>query len=307
MLFPLIASILWVIALALIFGFTPETVADGLIRALTPKDSLRRQTRQVRQGRKKRRLYKTLLQLRTALTATGKRQQFAAVCFTSLLLFVAGAVLAILLHNLFLLPALAAAFALLPFFYTARMLTFYETQTKEELETALAVITTAYIRTDDILSAVRENLLYIKPPLRSVFEAFEGEASAVTSSTKTALTHLRDALDHEIFREWCDTLIRCQDDRTLKDTLQPIVAKLTDVRIVNTELSTMLASARSEYWFMVALVAGNIPLLYLLNRDWYLTLLYSTPGKAVLGICGAVILVTALLMMRYTKPIEYKR
>ena len=80
--------------------------------------------------------------------------------------------------------------------------------------------------------------------------------------------NLKEKVDDEIFREWCDTLIQCQDDRTLKDTLQPVVSKLTDVRIVNSELKTMLSPARNEYWFMVALVVGNIPLLYLLNKDW---------------------------------------
>lgn len=69
----------------------------------------------------------------------------------------------------------------------------------------------------------------------------------------------------------------------------------------------MLSSVRNEYWMMVALVAGNIPLLYFLNREWFDTLMYATPGKIVLGICGAVILVTALFMMKFTKPINYKR
>ena len=111
----------------------------------------------------------------------------------------------------------------------------------------------------------------------------------------------------EIFREWCDTLIACQDDRTLKDTLLPVVSKLTDVRIVNNELKGLLAAARNEYWVMVALVVGNIPLLYVLNKDWFHTLIYETSGKVVLGICGVVILVTALFMLKFTKPIEYKR
>ena len=124
---------------------------------------------------------------------------------------------------------------------------------------------------------------------------------------KRALYNLKEKLDDEIFREWCDTLIACQDDRTLKDTLLPVVSKLTDVRIVNNELKGMLAAARNEYWVMVALVVGNIPLLYVLNKEWFHTLIYETSGKVVLGICGVVILVTALFMLNFTKPIEYKR
>ena len=157
------------------------------------------------------------------------------------------------------------------------------------------------------MAAVRENIRYIKPPLRDVFKSFEGEATAISSNIKRALYKLKDKVDNDIFKEWCDTLIQCQDDRTLKDTLLPVVAKLTDVRIVNNELKTMLSSAKNEYWFMVALVAGNIPLLYFLNKDWFATLIFTVPGKLVLGICGVVILITALFMMKFTKPVEYKR
>lgn len=57
---------------------------------------------------------------------------------------------------------------------------------------------------------------------------------------------------------------------------------------------------------MVALVVGNIPLLYILNKSWYSTLMDTIPGKLVLALSGVIILVTAMMMMKYTKPIEYK-
>ena len=93
----------------------------------------------------------------------------------------------------------------------------------------------------------------------------------------------------------------------LKDTLLPIVGKLTDVRIVNNELKTMLGEVQKEYLTMVVLVIGNIPLMYMLNKDWFDTLMFSLPGKAVLAVCGVVILVTFAFMLKFTKPIEYKR
>lgn len=307
MIFSVISSVLIIISIVCLFGLTPERVTDDLMKLITPNDTMRDRSRNLRGNKKKHRLYRTLVKMKTALAVTGKSKQFTIVCFLSLALFAAGAILSVLIKNLFLMPVLSAAFALLPFFYIANTLSYYEKRTKEELETTLSIVTTSYIRSDDIVSAVRENLSYIKPPLREVFCAFEGDATAVSSNIKRALFNLREKVDDEIFREWCDTLIQCQDDRTLKDTLLPIVAKLTDVRIVNTELKTMLSSARNEYWFMVALVVGNIPLLYLLNKDWFHTLLFTTPGKLVCGICGMVILITALFMMKFTKPVEYKR
>lgn len=307
MIFSIISSVLLIVAIVCFLKLTPEQVSDDIIRIITPNDSLRDKARNMRGNKKKHPIYKKLIRMKTALSVTGKSKQFTLVCCAALILFAGGAILSVLINNIFLLPVLSVAFALLPFFYTTSTLSYYEKHTKEELETTLSIISTSYIRSDDILSAVNENLAYIKPPLREVFQAFVGDATAVSSNTKRALMNLKDKIDDEIFDEWVDTLIQCQDDRTLKDTLQPVVAKLTDVRVVNNELRTMLASVRNEYWMMVALVAGNIPLLYFLNREWFETLMYTTPGKVVLGICGMVILVTALFMVKFTKPIAYKR
>lgn len=307
MILQVITSIFLIIAIAIFFGLTPERITDDLMNVITPNDTMKDKAKNLRGNRKRHRLYKLLVNIKGTLASTGKSRQFTIAICASVVLFGAGVILSILINNLFLMPVLAVTLAMLPFLYITNTLSYYEKQTKEELETALSIITTSYERCDDIVQAVRENTQYIKPPLREVFQSFEGEAMAVTSNIKSALYNLREKIDNEIFREWVDTLILCQDDRTLKDTLHPVVQKLADIRIVNNELATMLASARNEYWMMVALVVGNVPLLYLLNKDWFHTLIDTVPGKAVCGVCALVIFITAIFMKRFTKPIEYKR
>ena len=152
-----------------------------------------------------------------------------------------------------------------------------------------------------------ENIDYLKPPVRGIFESFLAETTSITPDVQMAIVHLKEKISYTIFEEWCETLQSCQNDRTLKDTLMPVVAKFTDVRLVNSSLKTMLAEARREYYLMVLMVLCNIPLLYCLNRDWYNALMHTMLGKIVLAVCGTVILVTALLMHRITKPVEYKR
>ena len=110
-----------------------------------------------------------------------------------------------------------------------------------------------------------------------------------------------------VFEEWCDTLISCQDDNQLVNTLMPVVKKLADMRLVNNELKVTVSENKREYYVMVLMVLGNIPLLYLLNKDWYAALMNTTFGKITLAICGVVILFTAFKMMKYTKPVEYRR
>ena len=47
--------------------------------------------------------------------------------------------------------------------------------------------------------------------------------------------------------------------------------------------------------------------VYFLNKDWFNALMFTTLGKLVLAICGLVIIVTAVLMLRFTKQIEYRK
>ena len=294
-------------ATVILLELTPERITNDLMKFISPQQTLRDKVLIAKGKKKSKKLTAEILHIKEALDATGKGKQFALACAASILLLVAGCIVAVIIDNYFLIPVLAVAFASLPFFYVKSTIGAYDRHVKEEMETALSIITTSYVRSDDILGAVQENITYLKPPIRGIFQSFVGDAMMISSDLKTALRNLKEKISDSIFEEWCDTLIACQDDRTLKDTLLPVVAKLTDVRIVNNELKTMLSEVKKEYWMMVFLVIGNIPLLYMLNESWFEALMFTVPGKIVLAICGVVIFITAMFMMKSTKPIEYKR
>jgi Flp pilus assembly protein TadB len=307
MFYSIVSSLLLIGAIILLLSLTPERITNDMMRVIFPEQTLRDKIR-IAQGKKKtHKLTVELINIREALIATGKGSQFTIVCATSLALFIAGGVFSVLIDNLFLAPIISIAMALIPFIYVKSSLSYYDKHIKEELETALSIVTTSYVRSDDIVAAVSENISYIKPPIRDILKGFVTETTIINSDIKAALRHLKQRIDNQIYREWCDTLISCQDDRTLKSSLLTVVNKLTDVRIVNNELKTMLYEPRKEYFTMVALVVGNIPLLYMLNKNWYNTLMNTLVGKIVLALTGVVILITAAFMMKYTKPIEYKR
>lgn len=303
----LICFLLLAVGAVLLLKLTPERITGDLMRFISPKQTLRDKVL-TRKGKKKsRKITVELRRIKDALEQTGKGNQFAVACAASLLLMIVGCVIAIMIDNPFLVPVFAIAFAMIPFIYAKRTVAYYDNHVKEELETALSIITTSYVRTDDIVSAVKENIQYLKPPVKDIFAGFVAENMMISSDVKQSIRHLKEKVNNSIFAEWCETLIACQDDRTLKDTLMPIVTKLTDVRIVNNEIKGMLSSARIEYYMMAGMVVGNIPLLYFLNKDWFNALMFTTLGKLVLAICGLVIIVTAVLMLRFTKQIEYRK
>lgn len=303
----LICFLLLAVGAVLLLKLTPERITGDLMRFVSPKQTLRDKVL-TRKGKKKsRKITVELRRIKDALEQTGKGNQFAVACAASLLLMIVGCVIAIMIDNPFLVPVFAIAFAMIPFIYAKRTVAYYDNHVKEELETALSIITTSYVRTDDIVSAVKENIQYLKPPVKDIFAGFVAENMMISSDVKQSIRHLKEKVNNSIFAEWCETLVACQDDRTLKDTLMPIVTKLTDVRIVNNEIKGMLSSARVEYYMMTGMVVGNIPLLYFLNKDWFNALMFTTLGKLVLAICGLVIIVTAVLMLRFTKQIEYRK
>lgn len=303
----LICFLLLAVGAVLLLKLTPERITGDLMRFVSPKQTLRDKVL-TRKGKKKsRKITVELRRIKDALEQTGKGNQFAVACAASLLLMIVGCVIAIMIDNPFLVPVFALAFAMIPFIYAKRTVAYYDNHVKEELETALSIITTSYVRTDDIVSAVKENIQYLKPPVKDIFAGFVAENMMISSDVKQSIRHLKEKVNNSIFAEWCETLVACQDDRTLKDTLMPIVTKLTDVRIVNNEIKGMLSSARVEYYMMAGMVVGNIPLLYFLNKDWFNALMFTTLGKLVLAICGLVIIVTAVLMLRFTKQIEYRK
>lgn len=55
------------------------------------------------------------------------------------------------------------------------------------------------------------------------------------------------------------------------------------------------------------LAVGNVPIMYLLDKDWYHTLMYTAVGQAILAVCAAAIFISAAFVIRLTKPIEYRR
>ena len=274
---------------------------------IPPKKGIRDKLKES-SGRKKPGIFRREIgEAQAVLEMTGRGSHFSIVCAVSLGLFCLGGSLAILLGNFFLAPVLAVGFLFLPFWYVKLTASHYKRDVSAELETALSVITTAYLRTEDIVTAVEENITYLNPPVSKVFEHFLMQIRLVNPDVEAAIHTMRGQIENEVFWEWCDAVSDCQRDRSLKTTLTPIVAKLSDMRNVNAELEYLIAEPRKEFMIMVIFVIGNIPLMYMLNQDWYDVLMHTMLGQIILSITAAVIFISAGFVVKLTRPIEYRR
>ena len=292
----------------LILGLRPVEFADSLFAFfLQPKKSIREDIKES-SGRRKTGIFRReLLEAQSVLEMTGRGNRFSMVCAAALALFCLGGSIAILLGNFFLAPVMAVGFLFLPFWYVKLTASHYKRDVSAELETALSGVPTSYLRTEDIVTAVEENIAYLNPPVSKVFQEFLMQVRLVNPDVEAAIRAMRGRIDNEVFREWCDALSDCQNDRSLKTTLTPIVAKLSDMRNVNAELEYLLTEPRKEFLIMVLFVIGNIPLMYLLNKDWYDVLMHTPLGQIILSVTAAVIFVSAGFVVKLTHPIEYRR
>ena len=303
----IISFFLITFAVIFLLDLTPEQIGEDISTLLDKKKSLRKQAMTARGRDKSSKIVRFLEKTRRALAETGREKSFGVACAVALLLMVFGCVAAFLLDNPLLAPILAAALAMVPFLYLLKTVDRYDEEVKRELEHGLGCISTSYERSRNLRIAIEENLDTLKPPVKGLFESFLTEISVINPDVKQAIRNLKNKVHDVIWEEWCDTLGACQDDSQLVGTLYPIVEKLIDARLVNAELKVMIAENKKEYYMMVLMVLGNIPLLYFLNKDWYAALMFTTVGKIVLAVCGVVILFTFIKINQYCKPIEYRR
>ena len=249
---------------------------------------------------------KIINEAKTALKMMGKEKEIGTVWMISMVLFIVGVIFSLSVNNIFLVPVMAVGLAMLPFIFIIFTSISYQRQTNEELESALSTITTSYIRSENIIKAVEENIEYLNPPVSEVFGFFLSQTKLITSNTKIAIENMKPKIQNSVFQEWCDTLISCQDNKNLKNTLIPITQKLSDERVISSELNTMLYSPLKEWLMMMIILFSNIPIIKALNKDWYKILVGTIWGKLVLALCVLVTFISLLGVVRHTRPIEYK-
>jgi len=271
------------------------------------KKTLARKIKEATSTKKVKGIRKTIIETKEILEVTGKKHLFGTLTVFSIILFIVGTLFALAMNNMLMIPVMAVGFAMLPFWYVMFTANFYRKQLNAELETALSIVTTSYLRSENFILAVEENVAYLNPPVCDVFKLFLAQTNLINADLRLALENIKYKIANEVYREWIDAVIACQDDKSLKTTLTPIISKLSDMRVVSAELDIMLYEPMKEFITMALLLVGNIPLIFFLNRSWFDTLMNTLLGQGVLALSAAALFISLAAVIRLTRPIEYKR
>lgn len=186
-------------------------------KAVTLSDELK-----VLQGIPTKGFFSREYEINQILKDMGRENQYAAVKQITLLLFAVGAVLAMLLNNVYMVPILGIGFSLLPVWYLRSTAASYKKHLNEELEMSISVITTSYLRTEDLIRSVKENLPHINEPVHAIFMSFVTEAELINANITSAINSMKMKIPNRVFHEWCNILIQCQSDRSMKTRCRPL-------------------------------------------------------------------------------------
>ena len=67
---------------------------------------------------------------------------------------------------------------------------------------SISIITTSYLRTEDLIKSVKENLPFINEPVKSTFSAFVSEAELINANLVSAINSMKMKVPNRVFPEW---------------------------------------------------------------------------------------------------------
>lgn len=248
---------------------------------------------------------KQILETESLLRIT-KKEKFIPILFLASLIFSAlGILFALSIGNMYLIVSLGIGLFFVPFWIAEMDVNSAKKNISEDLETALSTITSTYIRSENIVQAIEENIKHMNEPIATFFKDFLVDIRG-EKSIEEALEELRDKFYNPIFHEWIINLIHCQSDKTMKSLLEPTIAKMSSIRIINSESEVGFSSARGEFIKMVF-----FPILLLIGvryseKGMYDAFTSSTLGQIVLACVVAVIFFSVHQVFKITRPLEYK-
>ena len=239
------------------------------------------------------------------LDETGRGAEFAKVCLQCIIFTAVGALAGLILKNII----ATAVLGLMGFMFPLWRLKLYRNKYKKyitaQLESTTSLITISYIRCNNFIQAVEENIEQISPIVRPKFQRFLDECK-INASVKNCVRNLRDSINNSLFREWCEIVLKTLDNSEMKEALLPICEKYTNVKIVQDEIDAEVMSSIAEYIIMMVFMVCCYPLVYFLNADWFAY--YSSPlGTICVGYTLIILFYSIARMIGIMQPVEYDR
>lgn len=267
------------------------------------KINIRDNVRTIKGKKKQNIIIMQIKKINSLLELTNKRKDLPMYFAIALVLGFIGISICIAINNMYLLPVLSIGLFLMPFIFLEGQINAYKENINGEIETTLSIITTSYLRTNDIIGSVKENIIFMNEPIKTYFIDFLKD-TVKNPNIEIALLKLENKFENKIFKEWVESVKVCQSNHTLSATLTPIVRKLSDLRIINDELNMLFVVPQRDFYTIAISAVGIIPALRLINKEWYLNIFNSIGGKIALTIVTFIVFFCIYRVSNIIKLIE---
>lgn len=317
--YKIIVSVLLCAGLFLIFNITPSSLFSGFEnlykysqqynadKLKKKKLSLKKQADIAVGNKKTSFIRRNFNDVKSMMEYSTQGFTISKVYFISAVLSIGGIVFGFAVNNIFLVPVLAVGMAMLPVWIIKLRESSYKKQLNGIMETALSGITTSYMRNNNIVLAVEENMKHITYPLLPVFSTFVNENKLLNANVSYGLRKMKAQINNTTFGEWCDAMIQCQSDHSLKVTLFPIINKFSEMKNIQTELDTTMMIPFQQFITMAIVVAMGLPIMKFINNDWYEIMVTTLPGKFIIAVTVLSIFAGMNKAVALCRPVEYKR
>ncbi len=307
--FSLIIFLMMVTSLFLLLDFTPKTFSDELFNVINPKESLKFRISRTQSGKKRSLPTRVMLDIKHMLDYTHQSQKFSIAIISSAVLAILGIVISVVGNNPFLIFPLSLGLCSIPYIVIKFYSYSYIRKLQEELSVITSIVTASYIRSSDLIKSVQENIVYARGPVKKVLNEFVMENKMINPNLRDNIDHMRDKIDDNVFKEWCNALKKCVENDSLKYTLPPIVDKYSKLRQINLKARPQINSMKDQLFGIILITYINFPLLKLMSNEsnnWYAVLTGTVGGKLVCaGVC-CITLFSVLRLVQLVKPSQYQ-
>lgn len=243
-------------------------------------------------------------QIEETLKRSGIKCDFNKFFVICILSGVIGFIVGAILSNMYLAIIMCIGFCYIPMLYITLKQNTYNKIVSDMLEGALNSITTTYIQSGDIIRAIERVLDRIPQPLAGVFIEFLAETRFVNSNVVNAINNIKAKIDNQYYKQWCDTLIQCQFDENIKYSLPSIIEKMSDLKRMQNEFDTMILDVYKNFISVISLGLIFLLMIYFMQRDWFIILFTTTPGKITIAINAGIILIGTIIIVKINSPIN---
>lgn len=230
--------------------------------------TLRQKLRQMESGHQDNFILQSYRNMSAILNATGEESKLKTMRVVSLTCGAAGVFVSVYVGSWALAPILGVGFALLPMWLLKFKAYRYNVSVMNELSVVLSMVTNSYVRCENMVKAVEENIVYMNHPVKAHFESFVYQCTYVNSNVSANIQALRQEMDNAVFRLWCDCLVICQSDINQKSSLNAVVEQFTTDRELLNLLSAEITKPVQIFAIVAAITFTAFPLTSLMGTQF---------------------------------------